>query len=120
MENHTRSPHFLENFTNPKSIAFIGANENFPFNMGSMQLLSLVENKYQGKIYPIHPRLDTIYGIKAYKSIADVPDKVDLAQLILPKQHVPSVLRDLGEHGVKNIILITAGYREIDDEQSFD
>jgi acyl-CoA synthetase (NDP forming) len=120
MENNKKSTHFLDNFVNPRSIAFVGANESFPTNMGSMQILTLIQNGYRGKIYPIHPRLETVFGLKAYKSISDVPGPIDLAQLILPKKYVPNILTELGEHGVKNIILITAGYREINDEGSQD
>ena len=109
--------HFLEEFMNPHTIAFYGANENIPYNMGAIQLLTLIDNGFKGKIYPIHPKLDTIFGKKVYKSIKDVPDKVDLAEIVVSKKHVPEILKELGEKGVKNIILVTAGFREINNEE---
>ena len=51
---------------NPHAFAFYGANENIPYNMGAFQLLTLIDNGYKGKIYPIHPTLETIFGLKAY------------------------------------------------------
>ncbi len=110
--------HFLHDFINPHAIAFYGANENVPNNMGAFQLLTLIDNGYKGKIYPIHPRLETVYGLKAYKSIQEVPGKVDLAKLILPKQYVPQILNELHEADVRNVIMVTAGYREIHDDKS--
>ncbi len=110
--------HFLHDFINCTSFAIYGANENIPNNMGAFQLLTLIDNGYKGKIFPIHPRLESVFGFKAYKSILDVPDKVDLAKLILPKRHVPQILEELGQVGVRNVILVTAGYREMHDETS--
>ncbi len=106
---------FLEKFMNPHAIAFYGANENIPYNMGAFQLLTLIDNGFKGKIYPIHPKLETIFGIKAYQSINDVPGKVDLAEIVVSKKHIPNILKELGENGVKNVILVTAGFREMDN-----
>jgi len=109
------NPHFLEKFMNPHTFAFYGANENIPYNMGAFQLLTLIDNGFKGKIYPIHPKLETIFGIKAYKSINDVPGKVDLAEIVVSKKHIPNILKELCENGVRNIILVTAGFREMDN-----
>ena len=92
------NPHFLEKFMNPHTFAFYGANENIPYNMGAFQLLTLIDNGFKGKIYPIHPKLETIFGIKAYKSINDVPGKVDLAEIVVSKKHIPNILKELGEN----------------------
>jgi acetyltransferase len=100
---------------NPHAFAFYGANENIPYNMGAILLLTLIDNGYKGKIYPIHPKLETIFGIKAYKSINEVPEKVDLAEIVVSKKHVPNILKELGENGVKNVILVTAGFREMNN-----
>ncbi|MHA1675198.1 MAG: acetate--CoA ligase family protein [Promethearchaeota archaeon] len=106
------TPHFLQKFVNPRTIAVVGANESIPNNMGAFQLLTLLDNGYKGKIYPIHPKLDTVFGIKAYKTALDVPDVIDLAEIILPKKYVPQVLEELGQNGCKNVILVTAGFKE--------
>ncbi|MHA1520218.1 MAG: CoA-binding protein [Promethearchaeota archaeon] len=106
------SPHFLQKFVNPRTIAVVGANESIPNNMGAFQLLTLLDNGYKGKIFPIHPKLETVFGIKAYKTALDVPDVIDLAEIILPKRYVPQVLEELGQNGCKNVILVTAGFKE--------
>jgi acyl-CoA synthetase (NDP forming) len=116
MTDLSSAPHFLTSFLNPQSVAIYGANENVPNNMGSIQLLTLIDNGYQGAIYPIHPTLDTIFGLKTYKKISEVPGPVDLVEIILPKRLIPSILEEIGQKGTKNVILVTAGFREMDDQ----
>ncbi|WP_457558263.1 acetate--CoA ligase family protein [Candidatus Harpocratesius sp.] len=117
MVNGDISSHFLHNFVNPKSIAIFGANEKIPENMGAFQLLTLIDNGYSGKIYPIHPKLSSVFGKNAYRSVKEVPGKIDLAEIILSKQHVPQILKDLGEHDCHNVIIVSAGYREQNNVQ---
>ena len=104
--------HFLHKFVNPSSVAVFGANERIPENMGAFQLLTLIDNGYKGKIYPIHPKITTVFGKKAYPSVSSVPGPIDLAEIILSKRHVPKILEELGEHGCKNVIIVTAGISE--------
>lgn len=116
MNDNSLNNHFLDNLLNPNSIALYGANENLMSNMGSQQLLNILDNGYKGRVYPIHLKLDEVMGLKAYRSIADVPEIPDLAIVILPKRVVPSVFEEIGDKGVKNVVLVTAGFREVDDE----
>lgn len=116
MADRSSPSHFLTSFLNPQSVAIYGANENVPNNMGSIQLLTLIDNGYKGPIYPIHPKLDTIFGLKTYKTIADIPGPVDLVEIILPKRLIPSILEEIGQKGTKNVILVTAGFREMHDQ----
>ncbi len=84
--------------------------------MGTIQLLDLIDQGYpRENIYPIHPRLDTVLGLKAYKSIADVPVVPDLAFLVLPTRVVLQVMEELGQKGVNRVIMVTAGFREVGD-----
>src|SRR6056297_1574175 len=69
-----KNDHFLEKFVNPTSIAFFGANGNLLTNIASQQLINLYDNQYQGNIYPIHPKRDKVFGVKAYKNVLDVPE----------------------------------------------
>ncbi len=108
----TQKSHFLESFVNPRSIAFFGANEEILKNMGSQQLLNLIDGNYKGKIYPIHPRLDSVFGYKAYKKVSECPEVPDLAVIILPTRIVHEIFEELGQFGVKNVVLVTAGFRE--------
>ncbi|TFF88199.1 MAG: CoA-binding protein [Promethearchaeota archaeon] len=107
------STHFLHELLNPKSIAFYGANNSLGTTMGSMQLINLIISGFKGKIFPIHLKLDSVLGYKAYKSITDVPEVPDLVIIVLPPKVVPEVLRECGEKGVKYAVLISGGFREL-------
>ena len=65
------STYFLHNIMHPKSIAFYGAN-NKTASMGSSQFMNVIIGKFKGKIYPIHLKLDSVMGFKAYKSIIKI------------------------------------------------
>lgn len=104
--------HFLEEFLTPESIAVYGAN-NKGAGIGSFQLMGLIISGFKGKIYPIHLKLDSVMGYKAYKSISDVPEVPDLVIVILPPKIVPQIFQECGEKGVKRIVLISGGFREL-------
>jgi len=108
--------HFLHGFLNPKSIAFYGAN-NQGASLASIQIMNLIKSEYDGKIYPIHPKLETVMGFKAYKSISDVSEVPDLVVIVLPAKIVPGIFRECGEKGVKRIILISGGFRELVEDR---
>ncbi len=108
--------HFLEGFLNPKSVAFYGAN-NKGSGIGSFQLMGLINYGFKGTIYPIHLKLEEIFGYKAYKKIADVPEVPDLVVIALPPHVVPQVFRECAQKGVKRIILISGGFREMTGER---
>ena len=106
--------HFLYKILNPRSICVFGANNNLISTMGSMQLRNIVAGGGFGdKIYPIHPRLDTVQGFKAYQSVLDLPETPDLAFLILPTKVVPQVMEECGQKGIKNLLITSGGFREI-------
>ena len=98
----------------PSSVAVIGASDNFD-KLGYHVMKSLVEGKYQGQIYPINPRGREIWGLRAYASLEDVPSEVELAVIVVPAQLVPRVLEECGRKGVEGVVLITAGFRELED-----
>ena len=108
--------HFLHNFLNPKSIVIFGAN-NKGGSLASIQVMNLIKSRYDGKIYPIHLKLESIMGFKAYKSITDVPEIPDLVIIVLPPRIIPEIFRECGEKGVKRIILISGGFRELDGDR---
>ena len=107
------SNHFLHDFLRPKSIAIYGANNTFGTTMGTMLLLRIINSNFKGKIYPIHLRLDVVLGYKAYRKIADVQESPDLVIIVLPPKVVPQVFKECGEKGVKKIVLISGGFREL-------
>ncbi|HXX35310.1 MAG TPA: CoA-binding protein [Thermodesulfobacteriota bacterium] len=106
----------MEAIFNPRSIAVIGASDN-PGKLGSHVMRSLTEGRYPGKIYPVNPGKDQILGIKAYPSLSRIPDLVDLSVIILPAAQVPQMVMECAEKGVKGIVLITAGFKEIEDRR---
>ena len=112
------SDHFLHGFLNPTSIAIYGANNTFGTTMGTMLLLSIINSNFKGKVFPIHLRLDVVLGYKAYKNISDVPEIPDLAIIVLPPRVVPQVFKECGEKGVKKIVLISGGFRELIDDRT--
>jgi len=105
----------LDFIFNPSSIAVIGASEDEK-KIGHIVFRNLVEKGFKGKVFPVNPKRKEILGIKCYSSVKEIPENVDLAIIVIPAKGVPSVIKDCAEHGVKGIIVITAGFREIGEE----
>lgn len=101
---------------NPGAVAVIGASDN-PGKLGSHVMKSLTQGRYPGRIYPVNPGKDEIMGIKTYPSLSQVPDTVDLSIIVLPADQVPKIIKECQEKGVKGIVLITAGFKEIEDKR---
>ncbi len=99
---------------NPDSVAVIGASDN-PGKLGFHVMKSLTRGRYPGKILPINPRADKVMGFKCYSRLDTYDGPVDLAIVVVPAKPVPGVFRECAEKGVKGIVLITAGFREIED-----
>ncbi len=107
--------HPLQQIMNPSSIAIFGASNN-PMKMGSIQLANILETGFKGEVYPIHRSEETVMGIPAYRSIADVGKPVDLAQIVLPTDIVPEMLEECGKAGVRRAIIISGGFKEFGGE----
>jgi acetyltransferase len=103
----------LNSFFKPSSIAVIGASRDED-KLGFAVLENLIEGGYvdYGKVYPINPKADEISGHKAYGSVLDVPDPIDLAVIVIPYQFVPEVLKECGQKDIPAVIVISAGFRE--------
>ena len=99
----------------PRSVAVIGASRD-PSSIGGEVLSNLVRGGFMGPVYPVNPKASFVSSIRAYGSILEVPDPVDLAVVVVPKQHVETVLVECGEKGVGGAVIITAGFREIGGE----
>ncbi|MFX0079244.1 MAG: CoA-binding protein, partial [Candidatus Hermodarchaeota archaeon] len=83
--------------------------------MGSLITFNVQTGGYQGEVYPINPKAKKIHGYKAYPSVLDCPTP-DLAAIIVPKPAVPEVLDQCAQANIRNIILVTGGYREMGPE----
>jgi acetyl coenzyme A synthetase (ADP forming)-like protein len=108
-------PASLEPIMRPRSIAVLGASRS-PNTIGHQILANLVQHGYTGAVYPVNPTAHAVGSIRAYPSISDVPEPVDLAILVVPKQHALRVAEECGEAGVKGLVVISAGFREIGGE----
>jgi 4-hydroxybutyryl-CoA synthetase (ADP-forming) len=100
-------------FLSPRSVAVIGASEKG--GVGNA-IFSNILNGYKGKIYPINPSSPTVLGIKAYKSVLEVPEDIDLAVVATPNRIVPAVMEDIGKKKIKGAIIVTAGFKEVDKQ----
>ncbi|MFH2218972.1 MAG: acetate--CoA ligase alpha subunit [Pseudomonadota bacterium] len=102
----------LEYIINPKSIAVVGAS-NRSGSVGLAVFKNLLYAGYKGVLYPVNPKSRSILGVKAYPKLEDIPDEVDLAVVIVPAERVLGVAEEAAQKGIKGIIVITAGFKEI-------
>ena len=96
---------------NPKSVAVIGASAK-ELHIGNQIIKNLLEFGFKGKVYPINPKANEIRGVKAYKSILDVPTEIDVVHMAIPAQFVPQAIEDCGRKGVKMVVLNGGGFSE--------
>jgi acyl-CoA synthetase (NDP forming) len=105
----------LDALFKPKSVAIIGASNN-PLSIGHIVIQNLIDHNFRGPIYPINPKSNFIKCFKAYPSITDVPDEIDLVNISIKNTLVPLVLEECGKKGVKYAIVHTAGFKEVGEE----
>jgi len=108
-------PHYLSRFFTPKTVAIVGASERED-SVGYRLLLNMQEAGFQGGLYPVNNKRDTLLGLKAYPDLTSVPEDLDLVVIATPAPSVPGIVRQCGEKGVTSIIIITAGFGELGDE----
>jgi len=105
----------LDGIFRPKSIAVIGASTN-KGTIGREILHNLIENEFNGKVFPVNPKAEVIHSIKCYSTILDIPDIVDLAIIIVPRDQVKGIMEQCGEKGVRGVVVITSGFKETGEE----
>ncbi|MHC4912992.1 MAG: acetate--CoA ligase alpha subunit [Planctomycetota bacterium] len=105
----------LHRLFNPKTIAVVGAT-NRKGSVGYSVIRNLIGSDYEGVVYPINPRRESILGVKVYPSVKETPDDIDLAVIATPARTVPAIVRECGESGVSGIVILTAGFAEIGEE----
>jgi acetyltransferase len=101
----------LDVIFSPKTVAVIGATEQAG-SVGRTVLWNLVSNPFGGTVFPVNPKRHSVLGIKAYPTIAQVPEPVDLAVIATPAATVPEVIQECVEAGVKGAIILSAGFKE--------
>ena len=105
----------LDYIFKPRSVAVIGASDNVT-KWGYMVIERPLRTGYKGAIYPVNPQADTILGLPSFRSVKDIPGSVDLAVITTQASHVPSVMQQCVDKGVKGAILISAGFAEASAE----
>ena len=99
----------------PRSLAVIGASKKAG-KIGHSIMANLRDSGFTGQVYPINLKEEEILGYKCYPSIKEVPEAVDVAVIAVPAQHSISVAQECGEAGVKFLVVVTAGFKEIGQE----
>jgi acetyltransferase len=102
----------LDRIFAPKSIAIVGASRH-EGKIGYELVKNLVSNGYRGAIYPINPKADEILGLPVYASVNSVPGPIDLAIIVVPAAVAIPAVEECGKKGVKGLVVITAGFREV-------
>lgn len=105
----------LEALLTPRSIAVIGASRS-PATIGWQILDNLLRHGYTGAVYPVNPGAPSVHSIRAYASVEEIPDEVEMAVIVVPKQHVCAVAEACGRKGVRALVVISAGFREVRGE----
>ncbi|MDD6285180.1 MAG: acetate--CoA ligase family protein [Methanobacteriaceae archaeon] len=106
----------LTGLFNPKSVAVVGASSQEE-KVGYIITDNLKKCGFKGDIYPINTKADgELLGLPAYKSVLDIPGDVDLAVMSIPAKFMNSALEECGQKGIKNVIVITAGFKEVGGE----
>lgn len=101
----------LDSFFKPKSIAVIGASKK-PDKIGYAVLKNIIDSGFAGEIYPLNPKEESILEKKAFAKITDINPPPELALICVPAVATEEVVKECGEAGVKNLVVITAGFKE--------
>ncbi len=102
----------LDALFNPSSVAVVGASST-PGKVGHDIFVNILKGGFTGTLYPVNPRAKSIACVRTYPDISDIPDPVDLAIIILPPTQVETAIANAIGHGVKAIVIVSAGFREV-------
>jgi acyl-CoA synthetase (NDP forming) len=114
----TRQPEMrtdLERFFNPRSIAIIGASQDF-ITISGQPLKHLQSHGYKGKLYPVNPRYPEVAGVKCYPSLAEVPETPDLVLILVNASRVADMLKQCVAKGAPYVIIFSSGFSEMGGE----
>ena len=105
----------LDKIFNPKSVAVIGASDE-EGSVGYALMKNFTESGFTGHVFPVNLKKTEVLGLKAYPSVEQIPEPVDLAVIATPARTVPDVLEQCGKAGINGVIIISAGFKEIGPE----
>jgi acetyltransferase len=105
----------LDAIFSPESVAVVGASST-PGKVGHDIFANVLRGEYRGTLYPVNPKARSILSVRCYPTIKDIPDPIDLAMLILPPRAALEAIDDCVEKGVKGIVIVSAGFKEVGGE----
>ncbi len=111
----TKIPTGLDVIFSPRTVAVVGATERIG-SVGRTIFWNLISSPFGGTVYPVNPTRHSILGVRAFPSLKDVPDKIDLVVLVTPAKSIPGLVREAVDLGIKGAIVISAGFKEIGAE----
>jgi acetyltransferase len=107
--------HPLDAIFRPRSVAVVGASSR-KLTIGREILHNMIDFEFTGPVYPINPKSSVVHSMRAYKTLKDVPDDIDLVVVSVPRERVMQVIEECGRKGVKGLVMITAGFKEVGEE----
>ena len=107
--------HKLDAIFSPKSVAVVGASTT-PGKVGHDIFANILHGGYSGTLYPVNPKARSILCVHAYPTIKEIPDEIDLAMIILPPRLALKAVQEAADVGVKGIVIVSAGFREVGGE----
>ncbi|MDM8523456.1 acetate--CoA ligase family protein [Desulfococcaceae bacterium HSG8] len=105
----------LEEVLNAKSVAIVGASKS-ETKRGFQAIRTLLDEKFEGLIYPVNPKEASILGFKCYKQVSDIEDHVDIALITTPAKTIPAILEECGKKGIHGAVVIAGGFGETGKE----
>ena len=102
----------LEKVLNAKSVAIIGASKD-ETKRGYQTIRTLLDEKYEGNIYPVNPKENSILGLKCFKNVTDIKDSVDMVLIATPARTIPFILEDCGKKEVSGAVILAGGFGEL-------
>jgi len=105
----------LDALLRPRSVAVIGASRT-PGSIGGVLLGNLLEKGFAGPVYPVNPKATFVHSVRAYPDVASLPEAPDLAIIVVPAPQVAAAVEACGRRGVRAVVVVSAGFREVGPE----
>ena len=105
----------METFFNPPSVAIVGATEK-PGSLPGIILKNIMDMGFKGRIYPVNPKYQNVFGLRCFPSLLDIPDAVALTVIAIPAQFVVDIMKQQAQKKIQYSIIISAGFREMGAE----
>ena len=103
--------HYLASLFTPETVALFGASDRED-SVGGVVFKNLLTSGFEGRIYAINPKRDEIQGQRAFSSLDEIEDSIDLAVVATPARGIPDIVEACGEHGIRMMLILSAGFRE--------